>query len=199
MSYLEISLILLAYLMGSIPFAFLFTKKFTGENIFEKGSKNGGSTNVKRIAGKKISIYTQLADMMKGLLPVALVLYFSQIQHLSFNPYLVYAVAFASILGHDFSIFMKFKGGKGVNTTLGASVLLAPFAVFISVGVYFLVKWQFKYVSLSSIILAISLPLTEWVLSGFSPNYYYLFVCALLILIRHNNNITRLIRGQENR
>lgn len=199
MSFFEILLIISAYLIGSIPFAYLFTKKFTGKNIFKKGSGNAGSTNVRRIAGKRVSIYTQLADMMKGLVPVALVLYFSQIQSLSFNPYLVYAVALASILGHNFSIFVKFKGGKGVNTTLGASVLLAPFAVFFSVGIYFLVKWLFKFVSLSSIVLAISLPLIEWILNGVSPKSYYLLICALLIVIMHNKNITRLLGGQENR
>ena len=146
----EIVFVLVSYLTGSVPFGYLLTKYYTGLNILEMGSGNVGSTNVGRIAGKKIALITQLLDMFKGLLPVAFYLFFIDNEIGKFD-FTIYYLALAAIIGHDFSVFLKFKGGKGVNTTLGASVLLAPFSVFISVIIYFLVKRQFKYVSLGSL------------------------------------------------
>ncbi len=191
--------ILIAYLLGSIPFGYLFTKRATGKNILESGSGNIGSTNVERIAGKNISLLTQLCDMLKGLLPVAAILILQYNSIISLARFLVYYVAFASIVGHDFSVFLKFKGGKGVNTTLGASILLTPFAVLISVLVYFLVKWRTNYVSLGSICLAISLPLINLLLQSLSLSFYYLLAASLLIIVMHIPNIRRLIQGTENR
>lgn len=191
--------ILIAYLLGSIPFGYLFTKRATGKNILESGSGNIGSTNVERIAGKNISLLTQLCDMLKGLLPVAAILILQYNSIISLDKFLVYYVAFASIVGHDFSVFLKFKGGKGVNTTLGASILLTPFAVLISVLVYFLVKWRTNYVSLGSICLAISLPLINLLLQNLSLSFYYLLAASLLIIVMHIPNIRRLIQGTENR
>ena len=160
------------------------------------GSGNIGSTNVGRIAGKKIAVITQLLDMFKGLLPVAVYLFFLEDKKL-ISEFYVYCVALASIIGHDFSVFLKFKGGKGVNTTLGASVLIAPFSVFIAVGVYFIVKWRLKFVSLGSIILGVTLPLTKLLINGFSPTFYYLAVCMLLIILLHRKNINRLWHNRE--
>lgn len=191
--------ILIAYLLGSIPFGYLFTKWTTGKNILESGSGNIGSTNVERIAGKNSSLLTQLCDMLKGLLPVAAILILQYNSIISLDRFLVYYVAFASIVGHDFSVFLKFKGGKGVNTTLGASILLTPFAVLISVLVYFLVKWRTNYVSLGSICLAISLPLINLLLQNLSLSFYYLLAASLLIIVMHIPNIRRLMQGTENR
>lgn len=200
--FVQIIILLASYLVGSIPVGYLLVRSLTGQNILELGSGNIGSTNVKRIAGKKAAIITQLLDMAKGLLPVALYLYFSYDPHLTYyqnvasDPF-IYYVALASILGHDFSVFLKFKGGKGVNTTLGASVLLAPLPVFISVTFYFMVKWRFKYVSLGSLILAIMLVVSESVLNGITPICYYLLACTILIVFSHRKNIGSLLRNQE--
>jgi glycerol-3-phosphate acyltransferase PlsY len=194
---LETTIILLSYIVGSIPIGYLLTKKATGKNIFELGSGNPGSTNVRRVAGKKISILTQLGDILKGLLPVAIVLLMIQLYGVILADYFIYIVAISTITGHNFSVFLRLRGGKGVNTTLGASVLLAPISVFVSVAVYFLVKWKFKYVSLGSIILGVSLPLTEYLVYGVTDTLYYLLVCAVLILFRHTNNIIRLLSGNE--
>ncbi|MDD5186383.1 MAG: glycerol-3-phosphate 1-O-acyltransferase PlsY, partial [Paludibacter sp.] len=158
---LEILLLLVAYFFGSVPFGYLYVKKLTGKDIREMGSGNIGSTNVRRIAGRKAAIMTQLADMLKGLLPVG-VIWYIQFQHIyTFDQFFIYLLALACILGHNFSIFLKFNGGKGVNTTLGASILLSPVSVFVSVFVYYLVKWRSKYVSLGSICLALSLPIVD--------------------------------------
>jgi len=188
--------ILLSYILGAIPFGYILTRYYTGKNIMEMGSGNVGSTNVGRVAGKRIAIITQLLDMLKGLLPVAVYLYFMDDKSQGAEFY-TYYVALATIIGHDFSIFLKFKGGKGVNTTLGSSQLIAPLSVFISVAIYFAVKWRFKYVSLGSIILGISLPLSELIIHGLSSTFYYLLVCAILIILQHRTNIKRLLHSEE--
>lgn len=200
--WIEILFVLLTYLIGSIPVGYLLVRYLTGQNILELGSGNIGSTNVKRVAGRKIAAITQLLDMAKGLLPVGLYLYLTYDSNLTYyqntaSDLSVYCVALASILGHDFSIFLKFRGGKGVNTTLGASVLLAPLSVFTSVGVYFMVKWRFKYVSLGSIVLAITMVVSEFIIGGITPTFYYLLTCMMLIIGLHYKNIGRLLRNQE--
>ena len=194
-SAMPIILIVATYLIGSIPVGYLLTRYATGKNIREYGSGNIGSTNVKRIAGKKIALITQLLDMLKGLLPVSLYLIF--FSNSDASSYWVYGIALAAILGHDFSVFLKFKGGKGVNTTLGASVLLAPVAVFASVALYFIVKWRFKYVSLGSLVLAAALPIISFIQSNITPTFYYLLICTALITVLHAKNIQRLLRNEE--
>ncbi len=192
----QIAFILFAYLLGAIPFGYLLTRYYMGKNIMKIGSGNIGSTNVKRVAGKKISLITQLLDMLKGFLPV-LIYYLLIDGKMNVFDYFVYIVALATIIGHDFSIFLKFKGGKGVNTTLGTSVLIAPFSVFIAIVVYLVVKWQFKYVSLGSIFLALALPISELIIHQVTLTFYYLLICAVLIIILHYENIKRLLNDRE--
>lgn len=192
-------LILTAYLMGSIPFGYILTYKYTGQNIRNLGSGNIGSTNVKRVAGRKISIYTQLLDMLKGLIPVALTMISIKYQLIEDNEIIIYIVALSTIIGHDFSIFLKFKGGKGVNTTLGASVLFAPLQVIISVAFYYLIKLSTKYISLASITIGLVLVISEYIFSGISNQFIYFIICFVLMVFQHRNNISRLIKGTENR
>jgi glycerol-3-phosphate acyltransferase PlsY len=182
--------------VGAIPFGYILTRYYTGKNILEIGSGNVGSTNVGRVAGKKIAFITQLLDMLKGFLPVAVYLYFIDDKKIA-SEFYIYCIALATIIGHDFSLFLKFKGGKGVNTTLGASVLIAPLSVFISVAIYFIVKWRLKYVSLGSIVLGIALPLIELFIHGLSSTFYYLLVCMILIILLHRANINRLLNNEE--
>lgn len=198
------ALIALGYIIGSIPTGYILVKRFTGKNILEFGSGNIGSTNVKRAAGKTLSFFTLVLDIIKGSLPVLiyLLIHENELQyvltnHLSALHPKVYAIALATILGHDFSIFLKFKGGKGVNTTLGATLLITPLPVVISVFVYFLVKWKFKYTSVGSLCIAITLPITQLCINGFSPTFYYLIVCMVLIIILHLQNIKRLLKNEE--
>jgi acyl phosphate:glycerol-3-phosphate acyltransferase len=193
---LEIAFVILAYLLGSIPVGYLLTKFFIGKNVLEMESCNIGSTNVRRVAGKKISFITQLLDMTKGFLTVAFYIICVDEKELFPDSY-VYWLALAAIIGHDFSIFLKFKGGKGVNTTLGASVLIAPISVFISAAIFLIIKLRFKYVSLGSIMLGISLPFTELIFHGLTSTFYYLLVCMALIIFLHRKNIDRLLHNQE--
>lgn len=195
----SVLMILIAYLFGAIPFGYVLTKKLTNQNILEYGSGNIGSTNVKRIAGKRLALVTQVLDILKGLFPVALVLLLQKYYVYPFHDYVVYLTAFAAILGHNHSVFLRFKGGKGVNTTIGASLLITTVPVLIAITVFFLVKWRFKYVSLGSIMLGITLPVSGYFLYGFSSAFVYLMACFLFIIVRHRANIRRLLKGEENR
>ncbi len=197
MSFSQIALILAGYLSGAIPYGYLLTKKMTGLNILEQGSGNIGSTNVGRIAGKRIGLLVQVLDMLKGLIPVALVILLLKSEPQNYPNYFPLVIALSTVIGHNFSIFLRLKGGKGVNTTLGATILLAPIAVLSSVVVYFLVKWRIKYVSAGSMALAVALPIGGWLFSPDPMLEYYLSVCCCLILIRHISNLKRLIGGYE--
>lgn len=194
--FFEIFACVLVFVWGSIPFGFLLTKKYTGRNILLLGSGNIGSTNVCRVAGRRISIYTQLLDMLKGLLPVAIFYSINGVV-INLSSDYVYLIALSSILGHDFSLFLNFHGGKGVNTTLGASLILAPFTVLLSVLIYFLIKWKFKYVSLASISLALSLSVFSFIVYGLNIVFYYFIICTFLIVFRHIDNIKRLLNSNE--
>lgn len=195
----EILILILAYLIGAIPFGYILTKKLTGKNILEFGSGNVGSTNVKRVAGKKIALYTQLLDMLKGLLPISILLYLKNYQNIDINEYYIYAVAIISILGHNFSVFLKFRGGKGVNTTLGVSLLIAPYSILISVVLYYIMKWKFRYISLASLTMALSWTITDLIINPISSRIYYLLAITALIFITHGKNIQRLLNGTENK
>lgn len=194
---IKIVLILITYIWGSIPYGYILTKKKTGKNILEYGSSNIGSTNVRRIAGRKLSIITQLLDMLKGIIPVLILTILEYKKIYTPHQLLIYSIALTTIIGHNYSIFLKFKGGKGVNTSLGASILLAPYSVLISVVIYYIVKLSFKYVSLGSISIGISLPVSEWFISGYSLHLFYLLLVGLFIIFRHKSNIERLVRKNE--
>jgi glycerol-3-phosphate acyltransferase PlsY len=191
--FAQISLFLISYVTGSIPFGYLLTRYNTGLNIMEYGSGNIGSTNVRRIAGAKIGFYVQLLDMLKGFIPVLL---FSLVKS-DFPDNFIYLIALGTILGHNFSVFLNFKGGKGVNTTLGSSVLFAPLEVSLAVLIYLMIKHVFHYVSLGSIAIGITLPLAAYMHEGMNARFLFLFLCSVMILIRHQQNIRRLFSNTE--
>jgi glycerol-3-phosphate acyltransferase PlsY len=194
--FTSIVAVLLTYLWGSVPYGYILTKAFTGKNILEWGSGAVGATNVGRVAGKKASFFTQNLDILKGFIPVALFLWLHPaLPGIPRN--FVYFLAVSAIMGHNFSVFLRFRGGKGVATTLGASVLIAPFSVLTGVLLFYMVKWRFKYVSLGSLVLALSMPVTELILYGITTDFYYLSVCAVMIFLTHHKNISRLLQGKE--
>lgn len=196
---LLLCLILLSfgYLLGAIPFGYILTKRYTGLNILELGSGNIGSTNVKRNAGWRVSVMVQALDILKGFIPVALVLLLERTGRFDFPDYFIFLVAMSPIIGHIASVFLNFKGGKGVNTTIGAAILIAPLEITFAIVLYFMVKWEVKYVSAGSIALAISLPVLGLILASEIYLEIYLMICCLLILLRHKANIGRLIAGNE--
>lgn len=190
--------IILSFLCGSIPTGYILTKKYCGIDIRNEGSGNIGSTNVKRIVGRKMSILTQIGDIVKGLIPttVALVLCNYITLPIDKNIYLS-IVALAAILGHDYTPFLSFNGGKGVNTTLGAFFPIAPVSVLSGVLVYFALHKLTKIVSIRSISLSLCIPIVSIIMRLEIETIIASTIASFLIIIRHKDNIKRLIAKEE--
>ena len=142
--------IIASFFIGAIPTGFILAKKFKGVDIRTEGSGNIGSTNVRRVLGHKLAVATQVIDVLKGLVPVAIAIGIHKSGLIDMDYYLyVSLVALASILGHNFTPFLSFKGGKGVNTTLGSFFLLSPLSVVVGVATYFILKYFTKISSYS--------------------------------------------------
>ena len=186
-------LMIVAYILGSIPNALWIGKVFKGIDVREHGSKNTGSTNAARVLGAKLGILTLILDISKGAIPtlIASMLLDSSIS--------VILVGICAILGHSFSIFMKFKGGKAVATTVGVFIVLVPGAILLAAIIFFLVFGITRYVSLSSMIGAISLPI--WIIIFYKniPLTIFGIIIAILIIVRHKSNIQRLLDGTESK
>ena len=186
-------LMIVAYILGSIPNALWIGKVFKGIDVREHGSKNTGSTNAARVLGAKLGILTLILDISKGAIPtlIATMLLDSSIS--------VILVGICAILVHSFSIFMKFKGGKAVATTVGVFIVLVPGAILLAAVIFFLVFGITRYVSLSSMIGAISLPI--WIVLFYKniPLTIFGIIIAILIIVRHKSNIQRLLNGTESK
>ncbi|MGB8354701.1 MAG: glycerol-3-phosphate 1-O-acyltransferase PlsY [Chthoniobacteraceae bacterium] len=208
MGFLSILIILLAgYLLGSIPVGFLLARA-KGIDIRQHGSGNIGATNVFRTLGKGYGIFVFVCDTLKGVFAVILG---EQIYiHLHgigagapINPVLAGILGgVAGILGHNFPVWLKFKGGKGVATSLGVVIGLVPLAAVISFAIWAIVLLTSRYVSLASIIAAIAVPvIVAFTASPAEKTPLLVFTClaALLIVLRHKANIQRLLNGTENR
>jgi len=183
--------ILFSYLIGAVPTGYLFGRLLKGIDIRQYGSGNIGATNVWRVLGKKIGIVTLIIDILKGLAAVTLIAHF-----FSATPLIC---GLAAILGHNFPIYLKFRGGKGVATSVGVVLGLAPnvlgTAIFVWTGVLFLTK----YVSLASMIAGLSLPLLS-ILFGYPPSmHWFSLVLGILVIIQHRANIKRFLKGEEKR
>jgi len=193
----NIGLLVVAYLVGSIPFGLLLGK-LMGVDVRRAGSGNIGATNVLRLLGKKLGIVTLLADTLKAIVPMLLAKWVISSTAVSASVDLWVALCGASaFLGHLFPVYLKFKGGKGVATALGIFLLLEPWAVFIGLAIFISVVLFWGYVSLGSLAAAASMPLWVWLLSG-SPLYTSLALfIGLLIWLKHHDNIVRLLKGEE--
>ncbi len=190
---MTINLIIVAaasFLLGSIPFGYIVAK-IKGVDIRKHGSGNIGATNVYRTIGKKEGVLTLLLDLMKGLICVlAAKLVFS-------NPIYWYVASIFSVLGHDFSVFLKFKGGKGVATTYGAVLGLVPYAALIGMFIWISILLKTKYSSLAAL-LSFFISTTTSVV--FFKNGYveYIFVFLFILMIaKHKENIKRIINREE--
>lgn len=189
---------LVAFLCGSIPTGYLIIKRIYGIDIRTKGSGNIGSTNVKRIAGTKISLITQVIDILKGLLPVLISILIWTKFNLSINKEVyISVVALASILGHDFTPFLSFNGGKGVNTTLGAFVLIAPIPVMTGAIFHIVLKKVTDIVAIRSIILGVIIPLTCVIMILPLPIIVTTTISGIILIYRHKGNIKQLF-SKEN-
>ncbi|NLM53249.1 MAG: glycerol-3-phosphate 1-O-acyltransferase PlsY [Firmicutes bacterium] len=182
-----------AYLLGSIPFGYLAGKLLKGIDIRQYGSGNIGTTNIHRILGLKPAIIVLILDVAKGLLPVLLARYFTD----STTLHLV--TGFAAIVGHNWPLFLKFRGGKGIATSIGVFIGLAPLVLLIGCIVGGLVIAVTRYVSLGSIIGALSAPIAMIILD--MPPVYIFFgiIICIMVIWRHRENIVRLLNGTENK
>lgn len=185
-------MLLFAYLLGSVPIGILLGYIY-GVDIRQAGSGNIGATNVARVVGKRQGLITLLGDAGKGFIPVFLSF------QLGFSFALTNLVGLAAFLGHLYPIFLRFQGGKGVATALGVFLWLAPKATLVLVLVFSLVAVVSRVVSLASLIAAGLAPVIFWVFSAPSPLVWLSLFMALLIILRHRENIQRLISGVEPR
>lgn len=190
--------IIISFLCGSIPTGYLITKKLCGIDIRTKGSGNIGSTNVKRIAGTKISIITQIIDILKGTIPVILAICLAKTISLpvSTNAYLS-IIAIAVILGHDYTPFLAFNGGKGVNTTLGAFLLLAPIATLTGVAIHLILRLFTSIVSIRSIAIGVTIPIVCIIMKLPIEIIIAAAIACILMIYRHKSNLIRIIHKEE--
>lgn len=190
--------VIMSFLFGSIPTGYLVTKKMYGIDIRTKGSGNIGSTNVKRIVGRKASLITQVMDIAKGMVPVVVGIYILNTMNLTIakDTYLS-SIAVAAILGHDYTPFLAFRGGKGVNTTLGVFIFIAPIATLSGVAVYFILRLFTSIVSIRSISLGITIPIVCAIMNLPSSIIIAAVIASILIIIRHKDNLIRLIKKEE--
>jgi glycerol-3-phosphate acyltransferase PlsY len=204
---IKASLVIIAYLLGAIPFGYLLVKYFFtgGEDIRRVGSGGTGATNVTRRAGKLAGVLTLVLDAAKGALAVWLMRTATGDDYLAMS-----AAAIAAVAGHIFPVFLRFRGGKGVATGVGVFLALAPYAVLAALVVFLAIVFFTRYVSLGSIAAAASLPIFALILYGLlwpsspqSQGLAIIFVAATviagLIVASHHENIGRLLRGTESK
>lgn len=192
--------VVLSYLVGSIPSGVLLSKA-TGVDIRKSGSGNIGATNVTRLLGKKLGFLTLLGDVLKAVIPMLFVHWYMVNFNDAISPFdLDLAVSLcggAAFLGHMYSIYLKFRGGKGVATALGVFVVLEPIAALVSLLLFIAVVYFTGYVAVGSLVVSALMTLWIWLLKG-SPNHVYLaFFIGVLIWIKHADNIRRLFAGTE--
>lgn len=194
-------LIVLAYLIGSLPTAVLISKRVYGIDIREHGSGNAGATNTFRILGTKAGSFVMLVDMMKGFLAVKLSLFspfpWTSEQFTNLQIFL----GIAAVLGHIFPIWAEFRGGKGIATLFGMILAIQPLVAVSLVGVFVLMLFLTRYVSLSSICASITFPLLIFFIFNAPELSYKLFAIstALLVVLTHHKNISRLLNGNESK
>jgi glycerol-3-phosphate acyltransferase PlsY len=188
---------LIGYVIGSVPFAVLIAKT-RGIDILRKGSGNPGATNVKRVLGKKYGILVFFLDFLKGFLPIFIIKNFFQLHPYPANN--VYAILLIGlVLGHSYSLFLKFRGGKGVATTIGGLSILMPNATLLGIILWYFVFTITRFVSLASLCFALSLPLTAYLFAYQTEIIGLAFLLMMILFLRHIPNILRLWNGIENR
>lgn len=189
--------ILLAYLLGSIPFAVVTSWIFGLPDPRTFGSKNPGATNILRSGNKVAAILTFLGDAGKGWIAVALAQHFAPIWGLDSDS--VTVVALAVFLGHLWPVFLHFKGGRGVSTAVGVMIGLNPWTGLLVVVTWIVVAAIWRISSLSALAAALIAPVYAWMFLGFEASTLVIFIMSVLIFWRHKSNITNLISGKEAR
>jgi len=185
--------VLTGYLLGSFPSGYV-VGKCRGIDIRQHGSGNIGATNVVRTLGKKWGVLVFALDVLKGILATQLIL------HTFASPNFAIAAGFGCFLGHCFPVWLGFKGGKGVAVGAGILIGLTPLVAAIGLTLWGIIFKVSRYVSLASLVAAVSLPITSWVLyRQIGPLFWFTLVISLIAIWRHRSNIQRLLAGTESR
>lgn len=186
-----------SYFIGSLPTGYLVVRLFRRVDIRTIGSGSIGATNVRRLMGQGWAVFVTVVDMLKGALALLLT-----VDSASSAPWMLSLSALAVVLGHNYPVWLKFKGGKGVATTYGTMFFIWPYnsfaIVLMSGALWYAVMTSTHYVSLASMLSLLALPAFFWMLDAPLPFILLALTLALLSLLRHRANIGRLLRGQEN-
>ncbi len=207
----DLIIILISYLLGSIPTSIILSKVFGGIDIREHGSRNAGGTNVVRVLGWKIGIFVMIIDVLKGTVATAWV---SQMQLINsntvsiFDPFMLSVICgIAAIIGHVWTIFAKFRGGKGVATGMGMMIALSPTDILVGIIIFIIIVSITKYVSVGSMFGVASIVLSIFIrknifnaeIQGFEILLWSTSLISLFIIFTHRANIKRLLSGTENK
>jgi glycerol-3-phosphate acyltransferase PlsY len=191
---LKVVVYVFAYLMGSIPTAYWYAKYFHGIDIRQHGSGNVGATNSLRVLGKKAGIIVLIFDLLKGLLPVLIA------RSLGFSEEQTFLIGIVCILGHIWSVFANFKGGKGIATSLGVILAVSPAGAGISLVVFVAIVYFTKYVSLASMLAGLAFVFYYLVFNFEQTNMSLIaFGLFMLLVFTHRENIKRLVAGTESK
>lgn len=190
---MEIAVLILAYLLGSLPFGYILSHIIRKTDIRKHGSGNIGATNVLRVMGWKAALPVFVLDFAKGIAAVAIARLVSE------QPAIYLTAGFLAMVGHSFPVFLKFKGGKAVATAAGVLAALSGWVTVSLLALFIIMVAATRYVSAGSIIASMTLPVLFW-LFGFDPAYIIFgLAAALLITARHHQNISRLLNGTESK
>jgi acyl phosphate:glycerol-3-phosphate acyltransferase len=200
----EALLIVIAYLIGSIPTAVWVSKAFFGIDIREYGSGNAGATNTFRVLGSRWGTFVMVIDVLKGVAATSLYIllpYYMNMDNVWDRTNFMVGLGLAAVLGHIFPIWANFRGGKGVATLFGMILAIQPVVAVLCVGIFLLVLYLTRFVSLSSILASIAFAVFILVIFNEKEPLYRAFAIAvaLLVVLTHQKNITRLLRGSESK
>ncbi|QKG28594.1 glycerol-3-phosphate 1-O-acyltransferase PlsY [Campylobacter sp. RM16187] len=193
----------LAYLLGGIPFGLILGKFFANVNIQNEGSKSIGATNVLRVLkekdpklAKKIAILTVVCDVLKGVLPILIA------KFIGLSPATLWAMAVFSVIGHCYSPFLKFEGGKGVATGAGVLMIFLPIEIIVALVVWFIIGKVLKISSLASLVALFAFIISSFIIHPQIPDidsHAPILIIAFIVFYKHIPNIKRLISGQESK
>ena len=200
---------IIAYLIGSINFSVILSKKMAGFDVRQKGSGNAGTTNMLRSVGKKAAAITLICDILKGVFSIGIAILVGYLFNAQNKSILVQIAAIAVVIGHTFPIFFGFKGGKGVATSLGVLIMTNWQIGLICLAIAIIIMAITKMVSLGSCMAAIAFPLLTYFAANIFENAYivkegssyfvYSIILAVIVLFNHRSNIKRIITGKENK
>jgi glycerol-3-phosphate acyltransferase PlsY len=207
-------IVILSYLIGSIPNSILISRAVSGIDIRKHGSGNAGGTNVMRVLGWKYGLVVIFLDALKGAIAVVIIsrLFYGPLPFENVSPFddftLVQIIAgMSAVIGHIWTVFAEFKGGKGIATALGMLLTLITIDMLIAVGIFTLVVLISRYVSLGSIIAAISVPSTLFIrenlfhvdIPGYSTLFPFIIGVTVLVIFTHRKNLVRIFNGNESK